>query len=375
MAGWSWAETEGFMERDCLLFEAGEYADKGVTISEADLEAIARNSPDEVPVKIEHLAESPFDGALGVVTKLRAAGSQLWGVLRQPLEAWRLAQRAGARSLSVGLDMEGMRLAETSFVCHPRVANAQVFSDGPLQSPTRSPFPLAPSPKFGRGGEDNPSPTSYRFGRGGDAAHFFPFPVSAANASGKGVGGLGGLARFETEGIFREGGRETMSSVKQLAEGLIGYLRGAANEESQTFAAERAALDAEKTRLRLEWADRQVLDWKRQGRIRGSERAAELARILLMQDDSSVVTFDGKAERLSALFAAFVQENGPTVPMGERMATDRFATLTGSDGAAARERLIALAQEKARKDGLGYVQSFAAVAAAHPDMAMAAREE
>ena len=166
-----------------------------------------------------------------------------------------------------------------------------------------------------------------------------------------------------------------MSSVKQLAEGLIGYLRGVSSEEPQSFAAERAALDAERTQLRTDWADRQITEWKRQGKIRGSERAAELARTLLMQDDAGVTTFDGKAERLSALFAAFVQENGPTVPMGERMATDRFSTLTGGDGAAARERLIALAQEKARQDGLGYVPSFAAVAAANPEMARAAREE
>ena len=166
-----------------------------------------------------------------------------------------------------------------------------------------------------------------------------------------------------------------MSSVKQLTEGLIGYLRGVNSEEPQSFAAERAALDAERTQFRTERADRQIMEWKRQGKIRGSERATELARTLLMQDEANVVTFDGKPERFGALFAAFVQENGPTIPMGERMATDRFSTLTGSDGAAARERLIALAQEKARAEGLGYVPSFAAVAAANPEMARAARED
>ncbi len=341
MTGWNCMDETGFMERECLLFEAGEYADKGVTITAADLEAIARNSPDEVPVKIEHLPESPFDGALGVVTKLRASGSQLWGVLRQPLEAWRLAQRAGARSLSVGLDVTGMRLAETSFVCHPRVANAQVFSPNPPCS----------------------------------IADALPIPFPCSLASHRREGGEMRLARFETGRIYREGGRETMSSVKQLAEGLMGYLRGVSGEEPLNFAEERAALDAERAKLRTEWADRQIVEWKRQGKIRGSERAAELARTLLMQDEASVVTFDGKAERLSALFAAFVQENGQTVPMGERMATDRFAALTSGDGAAARERLIALAQEKARAEGIGYVPSFAAVAAANPEMARTAREE
>ena len=323
--------TQGLWSGTACCLRRAHYADKGVTITAADLAAIARNSPVEVPVKIEHLAESPFDGALGVVTKLRAAGSQLWGVLRQPLEAWRFLQRTGARSLSVGLDVAGMRLAETSFVCHPRVANAQVFRQGNREQETGNRIRAAPS------GEE--------------------------------------LARFETGRIYREGGRDTMSSVKQLAEGLIGYLRGVSSEEPQSFAVERAALDAERAQLRTEWADRQIMEWKRQGKIRGSEKAAELARTLLTQDDSSVVAFDGKAERLSGLFAAFVQENGPTVPMGERMATDRFSTLTNGDGATARERLIALAREKARAEGLGYVPSFAAVAAANPEMARAARED
>jgi len=98
-AVWRFAEGGAFVERECLLFEAGVYADKGVTISEEDLQAIVRNSDALIPVKIEHLAESPFDNALGVVTRLRAEGARLWGTLRQPVEAWRLLQRTGARAL------------------------------------------------------------------------------------------------------------------------------------------------------------------------------------------------------------------------------------------------------------------------------------
>src|SRR5262245_55442289 len=124
------AEEDGFVERECLLFEAGEYPDRGVSITEDDLREIAANTADEIPVRIEHLHESPFDGALGVVTRIRAVGSKLWGTLRQPVEAWRFAQKAGARALSVALDVAGKRLVETSFVCRPRVAGAQVFGDG-----------------------------------------------------------------------------------------------------------------------------------------------------------------------------------------------------------------------------------------------------
>src|SRR6185503_19332536 len=67
------------VERECLLFEAGEYADRGVTITEDDLREIAENTAAEIPVRIEHMRETPFDGALGVVTRVRAVGKQLWG--------------------------------------------------------------------------------------------------------------------------------------------------------------------------------------------------------------------------------------------------------------------------------------------------------
>src|SRR5581483_10098545 len=110
---WVFSEDGEFVERACLLFEAGEYPDKGVAITEDDLRAVAANSGERVPVKIEHLPESPFGGALGVVTDLRVVGKQLWGTLRQPVE----------------LDVAKRRLVETSFVCRPRVKSAQVFSE------------------------------------------------------------------------------------------------------------------------------------------------------------------------------------------------------------------------------------------------------
>src|SRR5437016_4111892 len=50
------------VERECLLFEAGDYPDRGVTITPGDLQAIATNTLGELPVRIEHLRESPFDG-------------------------------------------------------------------------------------------------------------------------------------------------------------------------------------------------------------------------------------------------------------------------------------------------------------------------
>ena len=163
---------------------------------------------------------------------------------------------------------------------------------------------------------------------------------------------------------------EDKMTVRQFAEGLMAYLRGFTGGEVATgsaatvdFAVERAKLEAERT-------DRQVLDWKREGKLRATERAESLARTLLSSGPDSLVQFDGASVPLRMLFAQFVAENGPVVPMGELMVSDRGL---GSRGAG--ERLVALAQEKSRREGLSYVQAFAAVSAADPEMARAAREE
>ena len=124
---WKFTDSGAFVERDCLLFEAGDYPERAVTITPDDLRAIAENSPGAIPVKVEHLSRSPFDGALGTVGRLRAVGGRLWGTLRQPADAWRFVQRAGAKALSIALDTTAWRIAEVSFVCQPRVASAQVF--------------------------------------------------------------------------------------------------------------------------------------------------------------------------------------------------------------------------------------------------------
>lgn len=314
---WRLSEDGEVVERECLLFEAGSYPDKGVTLSEDDLRTIAANSAATIPVKIEHLAESPFDSALGVMTRLRVIGSQLWGTLRQPIEAWRFAQRAGAKALSVALDVAGRRIVETSFVRHPRIANAQVFCET-------------------------------------------------------------AVVQFRTARLFeeRKGAAETMASVRQLAAGLIATLHnflGTEVEETEQVARFAEAWAQERAQLRAERAENRIVEWKRSGRLRATERMEQIARTLLMQDEGNAVRFDGESVPVSALFAAFVEGNGPVIPLGEMMPVARSEAGRGAGSAGM--RLTALAQERARQEGIGYVQAFTAAAAAHPDLAQAAREE
>ena len=50
------------IEKEAKLFEAGDYPDRSVTITEADLDNIISKS-NEIPVKIEH-TDTALDGAI-----------------------------------------------------------------------------------------------------------------------------------------------------------------------------------------------------------------------------------------------------------------------------------------------------------------------
>jgi hypothetical protein len=329
--GWKFRAGGAFVERECLLLEAGDYPDRGVKITPDDLRAIAINTPRQVPVKVEHLRESPFDRALGVVTRLRAVENRLWGTLRQPAEAWRFVQRAGARALSVALDLVERKLAEVSFVCRPRVPSAQVFGDGVVGS--LGDWVI------------------------GNVMLEFPNDLTTQRPDGPIT--------------YKE---ETMTSVRQFAEGLMQYIRGALGggeetPETERLAAERAQLAAEREAVRARKVEQQIAEFKRQGRLRATDRAEGLARAILLFEETNVVPFGGEEMPLAALFAQFLEENGAVVPMGE------IAPAEPGIGAGASDRLLALAREAARRDGLPYLTAFRQVSAAHPDLARAAREE
>jgi len=315
-SAWKFADNGGTVERECLLFEAGDYPERGVAVTAADLESIAANSEGEVPVRVEHLSRSPFDSALGVITGLRAVGNRLFGTLRQPVESWKFVQRAGAKSLSIALDMAAKRVSEVSFVCFPRVAAAQVFSD--LAEPR---------------------------------------------------------ALFETPPIFDDAvhpaKERKMVSVRQFADGLMHYVRGVLGAETEEFSAGSGVLaqvQAEREALADERAQMDVDALKRRGLLRATPAAEEMARSFLKFGVTNVVQFSGESVQLDRLFVRFLETNGPVVPMGELAAA-------APDTGGASDRLISMARESARRDSIPYVTAFSRVSAAHPDLARAARDE
>ncbi len=329
---WKFSEDRKTVERECLLFEAGHYPDKGVTVTEADLGEIARNSMAEIPVKIEHLLESPLDRILGVVTGLRAVGSQLWGTLRQSKDAWDLMQRAGVRALSVGLDMEGRRIVETSLVCRPRVANAQVFCQS-----------------------------------GAD---------TEAEKAGR-------LVRF-TPSLEKGEVAKMLEGVRQAAEGLRESLRRLLNDVDEAeptaatetalaeFSLERAQLARDRRTFQEERIGQKLRDWKRAGLLRGTEAAETSAKALLLAEETQRVTFGAEKTSVSELFSRFVEANGTVIPMGERIGASMGQS---GGGIGARARLMELAEARAKAEGISFSTAFSAEATAHPDLAQRAREE
>ncbi|MBC8064507.1 MAG: hypothetical protein H7Y17_06740 [Chlorobia bacterium] len=118
-----------WIERRAKLFESGDYPDKGVTITQRDLERMAANFDLPVPVWIEH-AESPLE--LGYLTEVAVEDGELFGLLALTQEANALIERSGAKSLSIGLSADLAQIREVSLVRFPRVASAQLFNDSIL---------------------------------------------------------------------------------------------------------------------------------------------------------------------------------------------------------------------------------------------------
>lgn len=114
------------IEREAKLFEAGSYPERGIEITEDDLDRIVKGTA-YAPVRIEH-GPSPFDGAMGVLKSVYRRGRELFGRLAFPRAAWELIQQANARRLSVAIRNDKSAIAEVSLVREPRIADAAVFA-------------------------------------------------------------------------------------------------------------------------------------------------------------------------------------------------------------------------------------------------------
>lgn len=130
-----YSPDEMTVEKDAKIFEVGDYPDKEITVSEADLDAIVENFA-EAPVKIEH-EDSPLD-PLGTVKRIWRQGKELFARLAFPRDLASFLERRGIKRLSVALHQDPLRLAEVSLVLSPRVVDAAMFRENP-KSEIRNP--------------------------------------------------------------------------------------------------------------------------------------------------------------------------------------------------------------------------------------------
>lgn len=119
-----------WVERRAKLFEAGDFPDKGVTITLDTLRTLEKRFDLPVPVLIEH-ADSPLE--LGYLIEVEAVGSELFGTIALTAEANALVEKSGAQALSLGLSPELDAIREVSLVRNPRVSDAKLFFAGPLE--------------------------------------------------------------------------------------------------------------------------------------------------------------------------------------------------------------------------------------------------
>ena len=147
------AEEERRTERAARLLEAGDYPDKGLHLTEDDLDAIVTRFSEGVPVKVEHV-DSPLD-PLGHVKRVWREGSALLGTLAFPDDLAAFLRRRGAAKLSVGLQRDPLLLREVSLVLKPRIAGAVLMgASTPTPGPCLDPAPLLQGAASGRGASE-----------------------------------------------------------------------------------------------------------------------------------------------------------------------------------------------------------------------------
>lgn len=142
-----------YVEREADLFEAGEYPDRGLTVTEEDLARLAATEA-EVPIHVEHAGGVV---KLGVVRGLQAAGRWLKGRLCLYPEANALLERLGVRGLSVAVARSLDRLYEVSVTGTPRVTGARMFSGANAEVVN---FALGETPRGGQSMSEDPKGVS-----------------------------------------------------------------------------------------------------------------------------------------------------------------------------------------------------------------------
>ena len=127
------------------LFEAGDYPDKGVSITEADLDA-AVESFAVAPMNYEHKA-GVLDGALGTISRVWREGTSLLADFQVPHFLRDFAKAKGTPlKVSAEWDKATKRLTGAAWTLNPRIKDAELvaaFSTAQAAPATAAPSAIA----------------------------------------------------------------------------------------------------------------------------------------------------------------------------------------------------------------------------------------
>lgn len=290
------------IEREAELFQAGEYPDKGVTVTEDDLDAIVAAHPaDGVPLRIEH-GSTPFDGFLGRVKSIWRDGVKLLGKVEMPMPAWALADYAGAKKLSVGMRPDKSSLSEVSLVVNPRVATAQMFT-------------------FDAGDFIDQIPLRNGVDYGQMMAHLFAFAAQ-----------MGGNQSSHTQGGDTEMTEEKKSPETETKPEIdFGAELTKRDEAIETLRKQNEALQFANRKASVAAT---LKDLKAEGKL--VPAAAEFAEAILLYSGDEVITFakgDGTELKgtVGELFAKLMAAQPAIVEFGERGRSGDSETVEFSD--------------------------------------------
>lgn len=259
--------------REAKLFEAGEFPERGLKVTEAQVESAVSQFDGPVPIRVEH-TRTAFDGKMGRVLSVVRRGSGLFGQVEFHEAVWRFLEHMGAKKLSAGFNSV-WKLIEVSIVDVPRVLTARVFGDM-IEASELSVF----STGFGE----------YEQGGNGVMGEYSP-EVAAAIAAAE------------------ERGRATGAAAERV-------------KVEQQFAPVIAEAAEIKRRMFAEKALVKAAGWTAEGKL--PPACAKFAEAILVDGASTEVTFsDGGHMSAADAFAQFMTHLPAVVKMpGNRVETE-----------------------------------------------------
>lgn len=107
------------------IFEAGDFPDKGIKVTDDDLENAVSSFASPVNGDYEHV-DGPLKNQLGKLVSISRSGSELFGVYSMP--KWLHEKTGGKMKVSVAIDRAKKTISGIGLTLNPRIADAELVA-------------------------------------------------------------------------------------------------------------------------------------------------------------------------------------------------------------------------------------------------------